>query len=124
MHAAHLEAYRAVQKSQNSGRELEATVLTKAALKLRECQNSWDAPDRAARLADALDFNQKVWTVFQSELVRSDNPLPAELRQNILTLSAFIDKRIFEVMTDPKPEALSAIISINLGIAAGLRGNR
>ena len=33
-------------KATQSGREIEAAVLTKAAVKLKECQDNWDAPDR------------------------------------------------------------------------------
>jgi flagellar protein FlaF len=44
------------------------------------------------------------------------------LKQDLLSLSVFIDKRIFEVMAYPNPEKLTAIININLNIAAGLRG--
>jgi flagellar protein FlaF len=104
-----------------SSREIESAVLTKAALKLKECQDNWDTHDRDARLDEALRFNQLVWSIFQGELLKDDNPLPMQLRQDILGLSAFIDKRIFEVMAFPSPEKLNAIININLNLAAGLR---
>ena len=44
-----------------------------------------------------------------------------KLKENVLSLSAFIDKRIFEVMAFPSPEKLNIIININQNIAAGLR---
>ena len=106
-----------------SGRQVEAAVLTKAALKLKDCQENWGAEDRNAKLDEALKFNQLVWSIFQAELVRPDNPLPKKLRQDILSLSAFIDKRIFETMAYPAPEKLTVIININLNLAAGLNGS-
>lgn len=116
-----LETYRNIQKAGISNRELEASVLTQAALKLKECQKNWNAED-CSRLDDALKFNQLVWSIFQAELVSEDNSLPTELRRDILSLSVFIDRRIFEIMAYPDPDKLNVIININLNLAAGLRG--
>ncbi|MGQ9569634.1 MAG: flagellar biosynthesis regulator FlaF [Thermodesulfovibrionales bacterium] len=121
MYAAQLESYQKALKANMSGREIESAVLTKAALKLKECQDNWDLADRDEKLNEALKFNQLVWSIFQGELMREDNPLPIQLRRDILRLSAFIDKRIFEVMISPSPEKLNIIININLNLAAGLR---
>ncbi|MDA8083979.1 MAG: flagellar biosynthesis regulator FlaF [Nitrospiraceae bacterium] len=120
--ANQLDTYRTVQKTTMSGREIEAAALTKAALRLKDCQNNWEAEDRNSMLAEALRLNQMVWTIFQSELAKEDNPLPKQLKQDILSLSIFIDKRIIEVLSDPLPEKLNIIIDINMNIAAGLRG--
>ena len=117
-----LDTYRTVQKTTMSGREIEAAALIKSALRLKDCQNNWDAEDRNSMLAEALRLNQMVWTIFQSELAKEDNPLPKQLIQDILSLSIFIDKRIIEVLSDPLPEKLNIIIDINMNIAAGLRG--
>ena len=105
------------------GREIEAAVLTKAARKLKECQDNWDADDRDEKLAAALKFNQLIWSIFQGELQKEDNPMPKKLKVNLLRLSAFIDRRIFETMAYPAPEKLTTVININNNIAAGLRGS-
>lgn len=121
-----LETYRKAQISTMSGRDIEAAALTRSALLLSECQNnwdSWDPGDRDAKLGEALRTNQMVWSIFQSELAKEDNPLPKQLRQDILSLSLFIDKRIVEVLAYPESEKLNAIININLNLAAGLRGS-
>ncbi len=123
MHSHPLGVYEKVNKMTMSGRDLEATVLSKAADKLKKCQENWDASDREQALEEALSYNQRVWSIFQDELSREDHPLPKKLRQDILRLSAFIDKRIFETMAYPSPERLSAVIRINENIAAGLRGS-
>ena len=116
-----MQAYESVDKSTMSGREIEAAVLTKAARKLKECRDNWETNDRNEKLDIALKFNQRIWSIFQSELVREDNPLPQKLKVDILSLSAFIDRRIFEIMAQPAPEKLKIIIDINNNIAAGLR---
>ena len=118
-----LRAYETVSKATQSGREIEAAVLTKAAVKLKKCQDNWDAQDRDDRLEEALKYNQRIWSIFQSELSRDNHELPRKLRLDILRLAAFIDKRIFETMAFPAPEKLDIVIAINNNLAAGLRGS-
>jgi flagellar protein FlaF len=117
-----LNAYKSVEKATVSGRETEARVLTEAALKLRACQRQWNEQSRKIQLDEALQYNQRVWTILQTELAKEDNPLPKHIRLDLLRLSHFIDKRIFDVMGAPAPEKLDIIIKINENIAAGLRG--
>jgi flagellar protein FlaF len=121
IYTSQLEAYRTIQNTNATGREIEAGALTRCALLLSDCRENWDAPDREEKLAEALRTNQKVWSILQSELTRKDNPLPRTLKENILSLSLFIDKRILEVMAYPAPEKLKILIDINLNLAAGLR---
>ena len=120
MYSSPLQAYETVNKTTMSGREIEATVLNQAALKLKECQDNWDTDDCDERLNAALEFNQQIWSILQGELVKADNPLPQQIRQNLLALSAYVDKRIFEIMAFPSPEKLNIVIDINRNIAAGL----
>ena len=121
MNVRNLQAYTQVSNATISGREVEAAVLTKAATKLKYCQNNWHLDDMDVKLEEALTFNQRIWSIFQGELGRDDNSLRKGLRRDILKLSAFIDKRILEIMAYPEPEKLTAIIAINQNIAAGLR---
>ena len=123
MYSNPLEAYKTVDKTTMSGRETEARVLTQAAFKLKDCQDNWHAEDRDDKLDEALKYTQKIWSIFQGELSRKDNPLPRQLKINLLQLSSFIDKRIFETMSYPSPEKLTVVININQNIAAGLRGS-
>jgi len=121
MYSNPLQAYDAVSRTTLSGREIEAAVLTKAAMKLKSCQDNWYVEDRDSRLDEALKYNQRIWSIFQAELGKEDHPLPRELRRDVLRLSAFIDKRVLESMTCPEPDKLTAIIDINNNVAAGLR---
>jgi len=125
VHTNQLDAYRTAQNTNEnmSGRDIEAAALTRCALLLSDCRKNWDAPGHDAALDEALRINQIVWSILQSELASDDNPLPIEIRNNILTLSVFIDNRIIEVMAQPEPEKLKIIIDINLNLAAGLRGS-
>ncbi|BBO88309.1 flagellar biosynthesis regulator FlaF [Desulfosarcina ovata] len=117
-----LKAYKSVERVSVSGRETEARVLTEAASKLRVCQRKWDNETRRTLLREALNYNQRIWSIFQTELGKADNPLPNHIKVDLLRLSGFVDKRIFEVMASPSPELLTILIKINENIAAGLRG--
>jgi len=116
-----INVYTNFQKEALSGRELEASVLSRAGVMLKQVQENWNSPDREQQFINAVKFNQKVWSFFQAELSDPENPLPKKLREDILNLSIFIDKRLFEVMAFPDPEKLSTVIDINFNIAAGLR---
>ncbi len=118
-----LSNYQQIEKTTLSGRETEARVLTKAAVMLKYCRDHWDAPDRRQKLDEALTYNQRIWSLIQGDLLDENNPLPKNIRENILSLSVVIDKRIFNVMAYPAPEKLNIIIDINLNLAAGLRGS-
>jgi flagellar biosynthesis activator protein FlaF len=117
-----LKNYQEVEKATLSGRETEARVLTKAAQKLLDCQRRWK-DGHFEELDAALKFNQKVWSIFQGELSKPENPLPTQVKADLLRLSGFIDRRIFETMSFPSSDKLDIIIKINQNIAAGLRGS-
>ena len=121
MYSSPLQAYETVNKKTMAGREIEVAVLNRAALKLKECQDNWDKDDHDERLNAALEFNQQIWSILQGELAKADNPLPKQIRRNLLALSAYVDKRIFEIMAFPSPEKLNIVIDINRNIAAGLK---
>lgn len=120
MYSNPLNAYQETSKATMSGREIEASVLMRAAKKLKACQDNWDAADRDEQLDIALKFNQRIWTIFQGELGKKENPLPDKLKLDMLHLSRFVDKRIFETMAFPAADKLTVLININNNIAAGL----
>lgn len=114
------KAYETMTKETNDGRKLEAAVLLRAAQRLKECQERWEGEGHETRFNEALRFDQMIWSIFQGELVREDNPLPVEIKRQLLTLSAYIDRTIFETIARPAPEKLTMLIKINQNIAAGL----
>ena len=68
MYNSPLQRYEAVDKATMSGREVEAAVLSQAALKLKECRDNWEAHDREEKLNAALKYNQQIWSILQGEL--------------------------------------------------------
>ena len=112
-------AYAKTAKEVAPPRELEANLLLQAAAKLQALHDSWNA--RTASLNEALLYNRRLWTVFLDAVIRSDSPLPAQLRENVKTLGAFVLCETFSMMTKPRQKHLENLININRRIAAGLR---
>lgn len=101
-------------------RELEASLLLKAAAQLKRVQAGW--PATKADLGQALLFNRKLWTILTTSATSDANPLPLAIKNNIGNLGVFVLKRTLETESDPAPEKLDVLISINQNIAAGLSG--
>jgi flagellar biosynthesis repressor protein FlbT len=114
------KAYAKIAKDTAPPRELEASLLLKAAAKLQTVHDSWR--DKPSGLNDALMYNRRLWTVFIDALMSGDNKLPAQIRENLIKLGAFVMGETFAMMTKPRPDHLKSIIKINRGIAAGLGG--
>lgn len=120
------EVYKEVEKQGLAAKDLEVAVLVKGARLLRECQKNWGKLNNREwllRLNEACKYNQGIWATFQADAVKEGDPLPVELKRNIILLPGFIDKMLMDVLADPNPEKLTQVIKINLHIAAGLRGS-
>ena len=120
MYTSAQQVYEAVGKATDSNRKLEAAALFKIARKLETYRDAGKDPVRGEHLTEALLSNLRLWTLFQSELAQENHDLPADLRVDLLKLSAFVDQRTFEVMAEPVSEKIQALIDINRHIAAGL----
>jgi flagellar biosynthesis activator protein FlaF len=114
------KVYAKTAKETAGPRELEANLLLNAAAKLQAVHDSWR--DQPTGLNDALLYNRRLWMVFIDAVTRDDNKLPAQVRDSLTKIGAFVMGETFALMTKPKPQHLKSIIKVNRGIAAGLRG--
>jgi flagellar protein FlaF len=114
------QAYGAVARQVASPRELEASLLLKAASRLQAVHDRWE--ESRPQLGDALLYNRKLWTIFVTSITAPQNPLPAEVRQNVATLGLFVLNHTISVLSNPRPERLTPLITVNREVAAGLRG--
>jgi flagellar protein FlbT len=115
------KAYAKIAKETASPRELEASLLLKAAAKLQAVHESWKG-QKPSGLEDALLYNRRLWTVLIDAVTQDDNKLPAQAREKLTRLGVWIMAETFSLMTKPKPDHLKSLIKINQSIAAGLRG--
>jgi flagellar biosynthesis repressor protein FlbT len=114
------QAYAKTAKETVPPRELEASLLLKAAAQLQAVQDSWQ--DKPPAMNNALLYNRRLWTVFLDSVTSEESKLPAKVRDNLTKLGMFVMGETFALMTKPRPQHLASIIKINRGIAAGLRG--
>jgi len=112
-------AYARVSQTAMSPREAEAAVLIKAATRLQTVQADWE--NQKDGLAEALNFNQKVWAIIAGAATEPDSPLPEPIKTSIAQLSVFVFRRMVDTLIEPEAGKLTALISINHNIAAGLR---
>lgn len=108
--------YRSIPAGGNP-RETEAWALTETARRMSTGQSpSVDEDDFLA----AVRLNWKLWTIFQADLSSPDSEVPVEMRQNMLSLANFVDKRSVEILSTRNRELATALISINRQLAGGL----
>ena len=112
-------AYQRVQTTLGP-RQLEAHLLLKAAAQLQSFKENWSFDAEA--VSEALTLNRKLWTILGTSATEESNPLPREIKENIANLTVFVLQRTLDIMEDPTPEKLSALITINRSLAQGLRG--
>ena len=106
-------------KKATTPRELEAEILTKAANKFHQIANNWEKEKQ--NLREALQYNQKLWTIFVSNATDPNCDLPLALRNNVANLGIFVFKRTAELMATAEKEKLEILITINRELAVGLR---
>ena len=119
MSNSRITAYQQPTRNGGSPRETEGRALLEAARRIAEAQKTADP----AKILEAVRLNWRLWTIFQAEISAPNCTLPTEVRQNMLTLCNFVDKRTVGILAEPKPELLSVLINVNRNIAAGLLTN-
>ncbi len=108
--------YRQPAQSGNTPRETEGRALMESARRLSNAQKDGDQ----AKIIECIRLNWRLWTIFQAELTSPECAVPTEIRQNMLNLCNFVDKRTVEILADPKPELLTVLVNINRNVGAGL----
>lgn len=98
-------------------RETEAWALTESARRMALSQKP-DIPEED--MLAAVRLNWRLWTIFQAEMSSPETQVPLEMRQDMLSLCNFVDKRTVEIIADGDRSKLDVLININRQIAAGL----
>ncbi|MEI8395105.1 MAG: flagellar biosynthesis regulator FlaF [Rhodospirillaceae bacterium] len=98
-------------------RQVEGWALTETAVRMKAAQQE---PVDEAVLLHAARLNWRLWTIFQASLLEPDCPVPTEIRNNILSLSNFVDKHTAGIIAEPRADKLDVLIRINRELAGGL----
>lgn len=98
----------------------EGWALIEMARRLEDARKRNDAEDVVLGL---VRTNWRIWTMFQAALLDPECTVPQEIRENLLSLSNFIDKRSVELISDYSADKITVLVNINRQIGAGLMGN-
>lgn len=97
-------------------RATESWAFLQAALRMRRAKDSKDRSEIQA----AARLNWRLWTIIQAELMAPECQVPLGIRNNMLSLAAFVDKHTLVVLAKPDPDELDVLINVNREISAGL----
>ena len=74
---------------------------------------------KGAELADAIDWNRRMWSTLAIDCMDESNQMSRELRAQIISLSLWVTRYSSQVMQDGAP--LEPLIEINRNIMQGLK---
>lgn len=126
MHNNALNNYEQNARASRSPRELEASLLLKAAGQLQYIVENWREKwgKENNEFLTALYYNRRLWSVLLGSIAGEENPLPLEIKNNVASLGAFVLRHTITVQAYPAPEKLKVLININRELAAGLNANQ
>ena len=114
-------AYAKTAQKTAAPRELEAQLLLKAAAKIQMIVDGTTTdPDQ---ILESLRYNRRLWTILITALMEPTNPLPREIKQNVVNLGIFQVSHTLACEQEPDPTAMPVLVNINRRIAEGLRGS-
>ncbi|MFP5518164.1 MAG: flagellar biosynthesis regulator FlaF [Alphaproteobacteria bacterium] len=97
-------------------RDVEAWALAEAARRIIAASHAKD--EKAYR--EALQLNQRLWTIFQAAITEEDCGHPPEVRTNIAALSLLVDRETTNRLVDLDFGKIDTLVNINRNVASGL----
>lgn len=94
--------------------EQDAYALSRAAVMLDQAKGDQRA------VAAALEHNLELWTTIRAVVSSSDNPLAADIKDNLVKLSKYVADTTFKYGAEATDQVLDSLININLQISQGL----
>jgi len=93
--------------------------LTTTARKMQEARSPKSTRND---VLEAVRLNWRLWTIIQAEQSDPDSLNARNIREGLLNLANFIDKRSIALLASADKNELEVLININRNIAAGLAG--
>lgn len=113
-------AYRDQARSVRTDRGLEYDAFARVTQRL--VMAAGQDPRDISNLAAALHDNRRLWTILATDVADAQNPLPAPLRAQIVSLAQFCHRHSSAVLTTKA--SLQPLIDINTAIMRGLSDRR
>ena len=119
---AGVDAYKKALHKTASGRDTEYRLLAQVTASLIEAKDAdgdmRTNPLKMRTIAEALNWNNEVWTAFMDDCRSSENQLPEKLKGGILSLGIWVNKETRLAMNGEA--TLDMLIAINRDIMKGL----
>ena len=117
-----VDAYKKALNKTASARDAEYRLLAQVTAALIEAKDAEGDmrkdPVKMSLIANALNWNNEVWTAFMEDCRSTENQLPEKLRGGILSLGIWVGKETQAAMKGDVD--LEALISVNRDIMKGL----
>ncbi len=117
MQQGSVQAYNRSQTFGDNPQETVAKSLLEAARRLTDVLA---APDDDDQFDSALLLNLRLWSMIAADLLAPENPMPVEVKSNLLSLHRFVDNHTFDALSDRDPAKLQVLININRNISSGI----
>ncbi|MEY8828105.1 flagellar biosynthesis regulator FlaF [Sedimentitalea sp. XS_ASV28] len=111
-------AYSAASAPTRTTRGTEYEAIARITTRIRAAEAKGTAG--FAALAEALNDNRKIWTIFAIDVADKGNALPSELKARILYLAEFTNQHTSKVLA--RQANSEPLLEINTAILRGLRG--
>jgi flagellar protein FlaF len=111
------QGYKTVQREMNSDKAIELKVFISITSSLSQVDPA--EIGGAAALAQALVDNAKLWKILFIDLVNPENPMPMDLKQNLISLAEFTQLHTLKVLSGSADKQI--LIDINKSVISGLR---
>jgi len=110
-------AYSAAKAPTRTAKNLEYDVI--ARITRRIVIAAQKGRDGFSELAQALNDNRKLWSIFSADLASPGNPLPDELKNDLFDLAKFTRQHTSKVLQ--RKANVQPLVEINTAIMRGLR---
>ena len=112
-----LAAYQRTAQYTETPRNIEARLLGDVC---RELTTLSQPGAEKNRLREALDWNRRVWNTLTLDCANPENPLPAQVRANVVSLGLWVSRYTEEAMWNDAD--IAPLIDINQAMIKGLMG--
>ena len=118
MHQLAFKAYGEVTNRTASDQQIDYALFREITQALNEIAQQDDPLPSV--WADAIDRNLQLWTLLSTDLMNSDNQLPAEIRKSLLSIAESVRRISYDVLSGGGE--MADLIEINETIMQGLSG--
>ena len=114
------QSYKNTQRELTDDKIMELRVFSQITSRMKAADI--DAPGGMSALAEALTDNMKLWNILLVDLSMDSNPLPQDLKAQIISLARFTQSHTLKVLGGTA--TVDVLVDINTAMINGMRAAR